>query len=75
MTEIMYDIASGANYKFNTAFDGEQVCDVRRSFPLAAAPLRNRNIAFASYSALRSGEISLVVVRQFSALNWPPSPA
>ncbi len=34
MIEIMYDIASGATYKFNTAFDGEQVCAVRFPSPL-----------------------------------------
>ena len=26
MIEIMYDIAPGSNYKFNTAWHGEQVC-------------------------------------------------
>lgn len=26
MMELAFDIASGANFKFNTAFTGEEVC-------------------------------------------------
>ena len=33
MIEIMYDIAPGSNYKFNTAFLGEQV-HVTRPLPI-----------------------------------------
>jgi len=41
MIEIMYDISSGSNYKFNTAFIGEQVRpSVRGSMSLALCWLK-----------------------------------
>lgn len=45
MIEIMYDISSGSNYKFNTAFIGEQVQHehtIRRLIVYPHCPCINR---------------------------------